>query len=58
MRPLPALLLTCSCALLGAQTAPPGLAPTAERFRAEEARTHGAYTDLAWLCDRETRTCQ
>ena len=52
MRPLPALLLTCSCALLGAQTAPPGLAPTAERFRAEEARTHGAYTDLAWLCDR------
>ena len=55
MRPFSALLLTCSCALLGAQTAPPppsGLTQMAERFRLEEARTHGAYTDLAWLCDR------
>jgi len=52
MRPLPALLLTCSCAILGAQTTPLALAPAADRFRIEEMRTHGAYTDLAWLCDR------
>ena len=51
---LPArLLLTClTAACLGAQSSPEALPTAAERFRIEEARTHGAYTDLAWLCDR------
>jgi carboxypeptidase Q len=40
------LLLAATC--LGAQT--PSQA-TAERLRAEAFRTHGAYADLAWLCD-------
>jgi len=44
------LLLAATC--LGAQTAPQAIAQTtAERLRAEAFRTHGAYADLAWLCD-------
>jgi carboxypeptidase Q len=44
------LLLTATA--LGAQTSPEALRTTAERLRTEAFRTHGAYEDLAWLCDR------
>jgi len=47
MNPLRCLLPCLVAAHLVAQ-AP----PTAERLRAEAFRTHGAYEDLAWLCDR------
>jgi len=47
------LLLACLTAFsLGAQTAPEALQKTSERLRSEAFRTHGAYEDLAWLCDR------
>ena len=51
---LPArLLLTCLAAVcLSAQTSPEDLRAASERLRAEASRTHGAYEDLAWLCDR------
>ncbi|WP_257304899.1 M20/M25/M40 family metallo-hydrolase [Geothrix campi] len=46
-------LLATAC--LGAQaplqTSSPAANATAERLRAEAFRTHGAYADLAWLCD-------
>ena len=46
-------LLPCFVALsLGAQTSPESLRQSAERLRTEAFRTHGAYEDLAWLCDR------
>jgi len=46
------LLLFCLvAATLGAQSSPEPLRATAERLRAEAFRTHGAYADLAWLCD-------
>jgi carboxypeptidase Q len=48
-RPLLAFLLAAS---LGAQPAPEALHPASERLKAEAFRTHGAYQDLAWLCDR------
>lgn len=37
---------------LGAQSSPEHLRATSERLRTEAFRTHGAYEDLAWLCDR------
>jgi carboxypeptidase Q len=37
-------------ATLGAQSSPEAL--RAETLRTEAFRTHGAYEDLAWLCDR------
>ncbi len=47
------LLLFCLvAAALGAQPAPEPLRATAERLRVEAFRTHGAYADLTWLCDR------
>lgn len=49
MNPARCLLLLSALAL-GAQTAPQ-LQKTAERIRTEAFRTHGAYADLAWLCD-------
>jgi len=51
---LPArLLLTClTAACLSAQSSPDALRTASERLRAEASRTHGAYEDLAWLCDR------
>lgn len=46
-------LLPCLIAVqLGAQAPPADPRPVAERLRAEAFRTHGAYEDLAWLCDR------
>jgi len=46
-------LLAClaTASLLGGSAPEPPLT-VAERLRAEAFRTHGAYTDLAWLCDR------
>lgn len=49
LRPLLACLLAAS---LGAQSSPGAQPTVAERLRAEAFRTHGAYEDLAWLCDR------
>ncbi|WP_243320347.1 M20/M25/M40 family metallo-hydrolase [Geothrix sp. SG200] len=49
-------LLFLAAACLGAETPLPTPSQaahvTAERLRAEAFRTHGAYADLAWLCDR------
>jgi len=45
LRCLPFLLVSLS---LGAQAPQKPV----ERLRSEAFRTHGAYTDLAWLCDR------
>ncbi|NWJ42249.1 MAG: M20/M25/M40 family metallo-hydrolase [Geothrix sp.] len=45
---LPCLIV----AQLGAQAPTQDLRPASERLRAEAFRTHGAYEDLAWLCDR------
>lgn len=50
MNPTRCLLLCLAAATLGAQV--PAPQATAERLRAEAFRTHGAYSDLAWLCDR------
>jgi len=47
MNPLRCLLPCLVAAHLVAQ-----VTPAAERLRAEAFRTHGAYEDLAWLCDR------
>src|SRR5512133_572854 len=52
MNPSRLLLLSLVAATLGAQPAPASPHATAERLRAEAFRTHGAYEDLAWLCDR------
>lgn len=46
------LLALISAASLCAGGPPESLAGTAERLKAEAFRTHGAYSDLAWLCDR------
>jgi len=43
------LLATLSLAAQAPTEAP---RPVAERLEAEAFRTHGAYSDLAWLCDR------
>ncbi len=37
---------------MGAQTSPVKPHTPAERLRTEAYRSHGAYEDLAWLCDR------
>jgi carboxypeptidase Q len=47
---LVAVCLAAAC--LGAEPAPKTLGDTAERLQKEAFRTHGAYADLAWLCDR------
>lgn len=52
MNPLRCLLPYLIAAQLGAQAPPEDLRPASERLRAEAFRTHGAYEDLAWLCDR------
>ena len=52
MNPTRCLLLCLAAASLGAQSSPGALQATSERLRAEAFRTHGAYADLAWLCDR------
>ncbi|HEY3270397.1 MAG TPA: M20/M25/M40 family metallo-hydrolase [Geothrix sp.] len=51
MNPSRLLLFCLVAATLGAQPSPEPLRATAERLRAEAFRTHGAYADLAWLCD-------
>jgi carboxypeptidase Q len=49
---LPRRLLLClAAATLGAASTPEAPRALAERLRAEALRTHGAYEDLAWLCD-------
>jgi len=48
-RCLPTLLATAS---LFAQAPPEALRQASERMKAEAFRTQGAYSDLAWLCDR------
>ena len=51
--PFARFLLAClATASLGAQDLPAGPPPPSERLQAEAYRTHGAYEDLAWLCDR------
>ncbi len=52
MNPGRCLLACLISASLGAQAAPEALRATAERLKVEAFRTHGAYEDLAWLCDR------
>jgi carboxypeptidase Q len=52
MNPSRCLLFCLAAATLGAQASPKALPAASERIRAEAFRTHGAYTDLAWLCDR------
>lgn len=52
MNPSRCLLSLLTAATLAAQTPPEALHPASERLRAEAFRTHGAYEDLAWLCDR------
>ncbi|HCZ32353.1 MAG TPA: peptidase M28 family protein [Holophagaceae bacterium] len=52
MNPSRCLLSLLTAATLAAQTSPEALHPASERLRAEAFRTHGAYEDLAWLCDR------
>jgi carboxypeptidase Q len=52
MKPTRCLLLCLVTATLGAQSSPDDLRIAAERLRTEAFRTHGAYQDLAWLCDR------
>lgn len=47
-----ALLAFLVAATLGAQSSPEALGATSARLRTEAFRTHGAYEDLAWLCDR------
>ena len=51
MNPARCLLLCLTALSLGAQSSPEGLRATSERLRTEAFRTHGAYKDLAWLCD-------
>lgn len=52
MNPSRCLLFCLTAATLGAQSSPEALRAASERIRAEAFRTHGAYVDLAWLCDR------
>jgi len=52
MNPRCFLLACFAAACLSAQSSPEAIRTTAERLRAEAVRTHGAYEDLAWLCDR------
>jgi carboxypeptidase Q len=52
MNPTRCLLACLVAASLGAQTSPEALRTAAERLQKEAFRTHGAYEDLAWLCDR------
>ncbi len=52
MNPTQPLLACLLAAQLGAQTSPEALRTASERLRTEAFRTHGAYEDLAWLCDR------
>ena len=52
MQPIRRLLPFLLPALLGAQVPMASLQADAARLRAEASRTHGAYQDLAWLCDR------
>ena len=52
MNPIRSLLPCLAALALGAQSSPEALPAPSERLRAEAFRTHGAYTDLAWLCDR------
>lgn len=52
MFPARRVLLCLAAACLGAQPSPEALRGTAERLQKEAFRTHGAYQDLAWLCDR------
>jgi len=52
MNPGRCLLACLLAASLGAQSPPEALRATAERLKVEAFRTHGAYEDLAWLCDR------
>jgi carboxypeptidase Q len=49
LRCLPSLLAAVS---LFAQAPPESLRQISERLKAEAFRTQGAYSDLAWLCDR------
>jgi carboxypeptidase Q len=46
------LLACCVAATLSAQTPPDSLRSISVQLKAEAFRTHGAYEDLAWLCDR------
>jgi carboxypeptidase Q len=52
MTPARCLLACLTAASLLGGSAPEPPPPLAERLRAEAFRTHGAYEDLAWLCDR------
>ena len=52
MNPTRSLLLCLVAATLGAQSSAEHLLATSERLKTEAFRTHGAYADLAWLCDR------
>ena len=51
MRLIRPFFLTLASLSLLAQS-PADLKATSERLKAEAFRTHGAYADLAWLCDR------
>ena len=48
----PVLLALLAAITLGAQSTHESIRATSDRLRAEAFRTHGAYEDLAWLCDR------
>jgi len=52
MHPIRCLLALLAAASLSAQSSTEALRSATERLRAEAYRTHGAYEDLAWLCDR------
>ncbi|MDP1831780.1 MAG: M20/M25/M40 family metallo-hydrolase [Geothrix sp.] len=52
MNPTRCLLACLAAATLGAQSSPEALRTASDHLRAEAFRTHGAYGDLAWLCDR------
>ncbi len=52
MNPIRSLLPCLAALALGAQSPPEALPAPSERLRTEAFRTHGAYADLAWLCDR------
>ncbi len=52
MNPVRCLLLCLLVVSLGAQPSSKDLRASSERLRTEAFRTHGAYGDLAWLCDR------
>jgi len=52
MNPVRCLLFCLATLSLNAQAPPEALRAASERLQAEAFRTHGAYADLAWLCDR------